>query len=199
MNATKTGLAANVVGIIGLLLGVFNIDLDQQSQSLLIGAAGVVGLIINQVLIAWAQRQQPAKPDNKLIPEVAQPANNENGFANVRLLALIAGLSIALLSACALQAPQTPRQALLAAYTAAESAANAIEIAKRDGLIDAAKRDELVGSVKQTRELLNASRVLLTNDPATGSVNESEAAANLRAAQNILLAIQAALPREKTP
>lgn len=198
MNATKTGLAANVVGIIGLLLGMFGIELDQQSQAVLIGAAGVVGLIINQVLIAWAQRQQPAKPDNKLIPDVA-PTNNENGFARIGCLVLLFALSAALLGACASQGPVTTRQTLLAAYASAETAASTIEIAKRDGVINSAKRDELIGSVKQARDLLNVTRTLLINDPAPGSVNESEAAANLRAAQNILLAIQAALPKESTP
>jgi uncharacterized membrane protein YebE (DUF533 family) len=200
MNATKVGIAANIVGIIVAVLAIFGIEVDEETRKALIAGITAIGLVINQVLIMWAQRQQPVKPDNKLIPEVARPPiNSENGFAQVHCMALLLALAVTLLSACAVQPAQTPRQSLLAAYTAAESAANTIEIAKHDGVIDAAKRDELMVSVKQARDLLNSAREIIVNDPAPGSVNDTQAQASLRAAQNILLTIQAALPKESTP
>ena len=199
MNATKTGVTANIIGILVLVLAMFGIDLDEQSQKVLIGAAGVIGLIINQVLIAWAQRQEPAKPDNKLIPDIASNSAQPNGFARIECLWLALGLCAALVAACNINPPQTTRQSLLAAYAATATAANSIEIAKRDGHIDAAQRDALLNQVKQARALLNDTRNALTNDPAPGSANDTEALKNLHLAQNILLAIQAALPKESSP
>lgn len=193
MNASQTGLAANLVGIAILLLACFGVDVDEDTRAKLLAGASALGLVINQVLILWAQHEQPPLKDNEL-----GPGTSQRGCASAPLLAALAAMTIALI-ACSVQAPQTPRQALLAAYATAQSTAQAIEVAKRDNVIDAAQRDQLLDRVRQVRVTLETARLLFAANPEPGSANESTALAHLRAAEQMLRAVQSALPKEQSP
>ncbi len=146
MNATKTGLAANVVGIIGLLLGMFGIERDSDSQATLIGAAGIVGLIINQAVIAWAQRQQPAAPKSGLEPPKSGGFITVN-FATFLAFAAVVAVVLASVSGCATTAV-TPAKSITAASVVIEQLALQIDQAQKSGQISNAREDELLDQLK---------------------------------------------------
>lgn len=177
-------LLAQLIGLLAIIGARFGIDISSEQQADLISGLSTFGLLLTALLAK-------AKPSGT-------GAGGQGGFARISLLAMI-GVVVGMvltLSACNVTAPQTPRQSLLAAYTTAETAAEAVGIAKADGRIDAEQRDALLAEIAVARDLLDATGTLLTNAPAAGAVNDSEATANLRAAQTILLAVQAALPKE---
>lgn len=148
MNATKTGVTANLIGILVLVLAVFGIDLDEQSQKLLVGAAGVIGLIINQVLIAWAQRQQPAPPDSGLGRSVGgdQAGFITINFATFLVFAVVLGAAV-LVPGCANRSV-TPAKSITAASVVIEQLALQIDQAQKTGQISNAREDELLDQLK---------------------------------------------------
>jgi hypothetical protein len=178
-------LLAQLIGLLAIVAARFGIDITADQQADLLAGLSTFGLLFTAVLA----KSRVA----------GESGNSESGFARVSALIALASAAAIALAACTLQAPQTPRQTLLAAYATAESVADSVTIAKQGGYITEAQRDDYVAQLRQARDLLDASRTLLVNDPAASSVNASEATRNLQAAQTILLALQNTLPKEKTP
>lgn len=176
-------LWAQLIGLVAIVLARFGIDLDTKAQADILAGLSAFGLVLTALLAKTS---------------AAKPTNTESGFARPSFLTLLVAISLIAFSACSMQPPQTPRQTLLAAYTTAESVADAVAIAKQSGHISDTQRDLYVEQLKQANELLNAARTLLANDPASTSINGSNAAASLKAAQTILLSLQKSLPKEST-
>lgn len=186
MNATKTGLTANIVGILGLLLGMFGIELDHESQAQLIGAAGIVGLIINQVIVAWAQRQQPAAPQSSAVPPkddgfLRSPAL---GFA----LCVLSFVALLAVSGCATQTI-TPNKMIAAASLSIEQIALQIDQAQKSGQISNEREDKLLDELKQINADLRFAHQL------SGPLQTQ----SLEAINTRLAEMRAQLAQEKTP
>ncbi len=183
MNATKTGLAANIVGILGLLLGMFGIELDGDSQATLIGAAGIVGLIINQVIVAWAQRQQPSAPQSGLEPP------KQSGFVTPHFAGVLLVLAIAfvVVPGCA-QYAMTPEKTITAASLTVEQIALQIDQLQKTGRISNEREDKLLDQLKQINADLRFAHLLTGNLQA-----QSLEAINARLAE-----LSAELAREKS-
>lgn len=46
-------LAANIVGILVLMLGMFGIDVPPEQQTQIVAGLGAIGCVINSVLASW--------------------------------------------------------------------------------------------------------------------------------------------------
>jgi hypothetical protein len=188
MSPENRVLVAQLIGLLAIIAARFGIDISVEQQADILTGLSTFGLLFTAVLA-----KSKASGDVN---------NRQGGFARVSALAMLACAAVIALAACTVQppqTPQTPRQSLLAAYATAESVADTVTIAKQGGYITDAQRDAYVAQLRQVRDLLDASRTLLVNEPAASSVNASEATKNLQAAQTILLALQNTLPKEKTP
>ena len=79
-----------------------------------------------------------------------------------------------------------PRESVAIGYTAVESVADLVAIAKRDGHINTDKRDELIELVAQADALLDTARLAINaGDDADGLIAEARA---------ILTVVRDALP-----
>lgn len=53
MNSKTKVIAANVVGIIVLALGMFGIDVPPEQQAQIVAGLGAIGCVINTILAHW--------------------------------------------------------------------------------------------------------------------------------------------------
>jgi hypothetical protein len=168
-------------------------------------AVAVIGAFLAGLAVVQAQlSDSPAniRQTNDIV-EAAANLDKQAGlftpnFAGFVLILATLGAFGMTLAGCQ-TVPETPRQVLLSAYSAADFATTSIAQAKVEGRITAEQRDVYINDVQRARDLLHEARVLLANEPAPGSTNDSQATAKLRFAQEILISIQAALAKEQNP
>jgi len=55
MNSKTKVIAANVVGILVLALGMFGIDVPPEQQTQIVAGLGATGCVINSVLASWGE------------------------------------------------------------------------------------------------------------------------------------------------
>ncbi|MCK9468219.1 MAG: hypothetical protein M0Q49_02275 [Porticoccaceae bacterium] len=182
MTTQQRIIIANLAGIVVLALGMYGINVDAETQKLIVGGLGAIGTVINMTIVQFRSRQ------TLLADEMDAFHQREGGYVRPSLcfaLAAVVIVATALFSGCG-HAPETPRQAIAASYVTVETVADAAEIAYRDGHIDADQRAVIRADLQSAIEVLAEARRI---ESAGG-----DAADKLQYVRAVLMSVQKLLP-----